>query len=55
MKAMGISVRAVELGVQALHDIGYHGCVSAEVLPLPDPESAARQTMMTYQKLFRPK
>ena len=39
---------------QTLHDMGYAGCVSAEVLPLPDPESAARQTMVAFRKLFRP-
>ncbi len=39
--------------VQALRDIDYKGCVSAEVLPLPDPESAARQTMVTFRKHFK--
>jgi sugar phosphate isomerase/epimerase len=38
----------------ALRDIGYRGFVSAEVLPLPDPDRAARQTMETFRKLFRP-
>src|SRR5581483_3148822 len=31
--------------VAALRDIGYAGYLSAEVLPLPDPLAAARQTI----------
>jgi sugar phosphate isomerase/epimerase len=42
----------------ALRDVGYggHGLggyVSAEVLPLPDSDSAARQTIESFRKLFR--
>jgi sugar phosphate isomerase/epimerase len=39
--------------VQALTDIGYDGYASAEALPYPDPEAAARQTMQMFRKLFR--
>jgi len=39
--------------VAALRDIGYDGYVSAECLPYPDPDSAARQTMDSFRKLFR--
>jgi sugar phosphate isomerase/epimerase len=36
--------------VRALRDIGYSGYLSAEVLPLPDPEAAARQTMEAFKE-----
>ncbi|HLH52480.1 MAG TPA: sugar phosphate isomerase/epimerase family protein [Verrucomicrobiae bacterium] len=35
---------------QALRDIGYNGCLSAEILPLPDSEKAARQTIESFRK-----
>lgn len=38
----------------ALRAIGYEGFVSAEVLPLPDPETAARTTIQRFNELFRP-
>lgn len=38
--------------VQALRDMDYRGYVSAEALPLPDPERAARQTIETCRKYF---
>ncbi len=38
----------------ALREIGYEGYMSAEILPLPDPEAAARQTMASFRKHFRP-
>ena len=37
---------------QALRDIGYDGFISAEVLPLPDGLSAARQSMASFRKFF---
>lgn len=37
---------------QALRDIGYDGYVSAEVLPLPDAEAAAAQTMTAFRQFF---
>ena len=36
----------------ALNDIGYDGYVSAEVLPLPDAEAAAAQTMAAFRRHF---
>lgn len=37
---------------EALRDIGYSGYLSAEALPLPTSEDAARQTIETYRKYF---
>jgi len=37
--------------LRALRDIGYSGYLSAEVLPLPDPDTAARQTIQSLQAL----
>lgn len=38
--------------VQALRDIGYNGFVSAEVLPLPDSETAAKQSLASFRQWF---
>jgi sugar phosphate isomerase/epimerase len=52
--------RAVGMGhtdfgpvIAALRDIGYSGYLSAEVLPLPDSHSAARQTIESFKALVR--
>jgi sugar phosphate isomerase/epimerase len=37
---------------KALRDIGYDGYVSAEALPLPDPDTAARKTIEAYRRYF---
>jgi sugar phosphate isomerase/epimerase len=37
----------------ALAEIGFGGYVSAEILPLPDPETAAEQTMKSFRQWFR--
>jgi len=37
--------------VAALRDIGYRGRLSAEILPLPDPETAARLTIASIRSL----
>jgi len=37
---------------QALREIGFTGCISAEVLPLPDADAAAAQTIRSYRQLF---
>jgi len=50
--AIGFGHTDIAPCVQALKDIGYEGYVSAEVLPLPDSESAARQTMESFRKWF---
>jgi sugar phosphate isomerase/epimerase len=39
--------------VQALTELGYDRFVSAEALPYPDSESAARQTIETFRAHFR--
>ena len=36
----------------ALKDIGYSGYVSAEVLPLPDSDTAAKQTIESFRRWF---
>jgi sugar phosphate isomerase/epimerase len=36
--------------VKALREIGYDGFASAEALPLPDPEGAARQTIAAFRR-----
>jgi sugar phosphate isomerase/epimerase len=38
---------------QALVETGYNGFASAEALPYPDSESAARQTMKAFRQFFR--
>jgi sugar phosphate isomerase/epimerase len=40
--------------VEALRQIGYEGYASAEILPLPDSDSAAKQTMKGFRHWFRP-
>jgi sugar phosphate isomerase/epimerase len=37
----------------ALAEIGYHGFASAEALPYPDYDVAARQTMVAFRQFFR--
>jgi sugar phosphate isomerase/epimerase len=37
----------------ALREIGYTGFASAEALPYPDPDAAARQTITAFRKYFR--
>ena len=39
--------------VAALRDIGYDGFASAEALPDPDPDAAARQTIEAFRRYFR--
>jgi sugar phosphate isomerase/epimerase len=36
-----------------LKEIGYHGYVSAEAFPYPNPEAAAEQTILTFRELTR--
>ena len=50
--------RAIGLGhtdtrpiVAALRDIGYEGCLSAEIIPLPDSDTAAKQTIGSFRKI----
>jgi sugar phosphate isomerase/epimerase len=50
-RAIGFGHLDVPPIIEALRDIGYDGYLSAEVFPLPKPESAARQTMRAFRKL----
>jgi sugar phosphate isomerase/epimerase len=38
---------------QALHEFGYAGFASAEAFPLPDPDTAADQTIHAFRRYFR--
>ena len=43
-----------DAAVAALRDIGYDGHLSAEALPWPDSESAARRTIDAFRSLTAP-
>lgn len=49
-RAVGLGHTNLDPIVAALREIGYEGYLSAEVLPLPDPVSAARQTMTAFRR-----
>jgi sugar phosphate isomerase/epimerase len=49
-RAMGFGHTEVPPIIQALREIGYAGYLSAEVLPLPDSDTAARQTIKSFRK-----
>ncbi len=53
-RAIGLGHTDVAPIAAALKDIGYAGYVSAEVLPQPDAATAARETMASFRKWFRP-
>jgi hypothetical protein len=36
----------------ALHYMKYNGCISADVLPWPDPAGAAQQTIASFRHFF---
>lgn len=40
--------------IAALRETGYQGYLSAEILPLPDPLSAARQTIAAFRSATQP-
>jgi sugar phosphate isomerase/epimerase len=48
-RAMGFGHTDPKPILAALREIGYSGYLSAEILPLPDPETAARQTIQSIQ------
>ena len=52
-RAIGLGHTDVAPIAAALKDIGYAGYVSAEVLPLPDAATAARQTISSFRQWFR--
>jgi len=49
-QAVGFGHTAMEPVVAALRTIGYDGFLSAEVLPLPLPLAAARQTIASFRR-----
>jgi len=49
-RAIGFGHTDVGPIVAALRDLGYKGYLSAEILPLPDPVSAARQTIAAFRR-----
>jgi sugar phosphate isomerase/epimerase len=51
-RPIGLGHTNVAPVVAALRDIGYDGYVSAEALPYPTSEQAARQTMVSFRKFF---
>ena len=50
-RAIGLGHTDIAPIAAALRDIGYAGYLSAEILPLPDAETAASQTMASFRKL----
>jgi len=51
-QAIGFGHTATTPIVKALRAIDYAGYISAEILPLPNSEAAARQTMKSYRTCF---
>ena len=51
-RAIGLGHTEVESVAAALREIGYDGYISGEVLPLPDSETAAAQTIASYRRYF---
>jgi len=49
-RAVGFGHTDIAPVVQALQDIGYTGYLSAEILPLPDSDTAAKQTIASFRK-----
>lgn len=48
-QAMGFGHTAADTALSALRESGYTGYLSAEILPLPDPETAAHQTLSSIR------
>jgi sugar phosphate isomerase/epimerase len=53
-QAMGFGHTDAGRMIAALRDIGYEGYLSAEILALPDPETAARQTISSIHSFILP-
>ena len=51
--AVGLGHTDVARAYAALDKIGYDGFLSAEILPLPDAHTAARETMRSFKMLTR--
>jgi sugar phosphate isomerase/epimerase len=52
-RAIGFGHTDIAPIATALREMNYGGYVSAEVLPLPDSETAARQTIASFKRWFR--
>ena len=50
-RAIGMGQTQLAPIMESLTASGYRGYLSAEILPLPDPMSAARQTMAAFRKV----
>ena len=50
-RAIGLGHTDAAAVVQTLAEVGYGGYLSAEVLPWPDADSAAHQTIQSFRKL----
>lgn len=48
--AVGFGHTAMPPIIEALRQIGYEGYLSAEILPLPDSDAAARQTIESFRR-----
>ncbi len=53
-RAIGFGHTPVGPIAAALHDVQYQGFLSAEILPWPDSEGAARQTIESFRHWFHP-
>ena len=51
-RAIGFGHIDVAPVVQALREVNYNGYLSAEILPFPDPNSAAKQTIESFRRWF---
>jgi len=51
--AVGSGLLSVQPLIDALGQIGYCGCLSAEVFPLPDSQSAAERTIRSFKQSVR--
>jgi sugar phosphate isomerase/epimerase len=49
-RAIGLGHTSMPPIIGALRDIDYTGYLSAEIIPLPDPATAARQTIESFRK-----
>ena len=50
-RAVGMGQTAIAPVIDALKELGYAGYLSAEIFPLPDPLTAAGQTISAFKKL----
>ena len=49
-RAIGLGQTRVAPIIAALRAIGYNGCLSAEIFPLPDAATAAAQTIKAFKQ-----